>query len=153
MRNAQAGSGCSSWGAVGGSNRGGFQGRRSSMKISRRLSLAAAVAAAASFAAPLAAELPASNPFAARSPLPFQAPPFDRIKDSDFLPAFEEGMAQQRAEIDTIANNPEPPTFENTILAMERSGELLNRVAKVFFNMDQSNTSDSIQKIKADVAP
>jgi peptidyl-dipeptidase Dcp len=104
-------------------------------------------------AAPLSAELPASNPFAAKSPLFFQAPPFDKIKESDYLPALEEGMKQQRAEIDAIADNPEPPTFENTILAVERSGELLTRVAKVFFNMDQSNTNDEIQKIKAEVAP
>jgi peptidyl-dipeptidase Dcp len=104
-------------------------------------------------AAPLSAELPASNPFAGKSPLFFQAPPFDRIKASDYLPALEEGMKQQRAEIDAIADNPEPPTFENTILAVERSGELLTRVAKVFFNMDQSNTNDEIQKIKAEVAP
>ncbi len=108
----------------------------------------------AALAAPAArAELPASNPFAAPSPLLYQAPPFDRIKDSDYLPAFEEGMKRQRAEIDAIAANPEPPTFENTIVAMEKTGELLTRVSKVFFNMDQSNTNPAIQKIKAEVAP
>jgi len=122
------------------------------MRISVRLSLAA-VAAAAVSAAPLAAQLPASNPFAAPSPLQYQAPQFDRIKDSDYMPAFEEGMKQQRAEVDAIADNPEPPTFENTIVAFERSGQLLTRVAKVFFNMDQSNTNDTIQKIKGEVAP
>ena len=99
------------------------------------------------------AELPASNPFAGKSPLLYQAPPFDRIQESDYLPAFEEGMRQQRAEIDAIARNPEPPTFENTIVAMERSGGLLTRVSKVFFNMDQSDTNPAIQKIKAEVAP
>ena len=108
----------------------------------------------AALAAPAArAELPASNPFAAPSPLLYQAPPFDRIKDSDYLPAFEEGMKRQRAEIEAIAANPEPPTFENTIVAMEKTGELLTRVSKVFFNMDQSNTNPTIQKIKAEVAP
>jgi len=108
----------------------------------------------AALAAPAArGELPASNPFAAPSPLLYQAPPFDRIKDSDYLPAFEEGMKQQRAEIDAIAGNPEPPTFANTIVAMEKTGELLTRVAKVFFNMDQSNTNPTIQKIKGEVAP
>ena len=99
------------------------------------------------------AELPASNPFAAPSPLLYQAPQFDRIKDSDYLPALEEGMRRQRAEIDAIAANPAPPTFENTIVAMEKTGELLTRVSKVFFNMDQSNTNPTIQKIKAEVAP
>ena len=108
----------------------------------------------AALAAPAArGELPASNPFAAPSPLLYQAPPFDRIRDSDYLPAFEEGMKQQRAEIDSIANNPAPPTFDNTIVAMEKTGELLTRVAKVFFNMDQSNTNPTIQKIKGEVAP
>ncbi len=73
-----------------------------------------------------------SNPFYAPSTLPFQAPPFDRIKDSDYQPAIEAGMAQQRHEIDAIANDPAAPTFENTIVAMERSGQLLNRVMLVF---------------------
>jgi peptidyl-dipeptidase Dcp len=123
------------------------------MRVSVRLSFAAAALAAVAASAPLSAELPASNPFAAPSPLLDQAPPFDRIKDSDYVPAFEEGMKQQRAEIDAIADNSEPPTFENTILAIERSGQLLTRVVKVFFNLDQSNTNDTIQKIKADVAP
>jgi peptidyl-dipeptidase Dcp len=124
------------------------------MRISVRVPFAAAIAVAAGLSsAPVSAQLPASNPFAAPSPLLYEAPQFDRIKDSDYLPAFEEGMKQQRAEIDAIADNPAPPTFENTILAMERSGQLLTRVAKVFFNMDQSNTNDEIQKIKADVAP
>jgi peptidyl-dipeptidase Dcp len=123
------------------------------MRISVRISFAAAVVAAAAASVPLRAELPASNPFAAPSPLLDQAPQFDRIKDSDYMSAFEEGMKQQRAEIDALADNPEPPTFENTILAFERSGQLLTRVAKVFFNLDQSNTNDTMQKIKADVAP
>ena len=75
----------------------------------------------------------ALSPFAAPSTLPFHAPPFDRIKDSDFAPAFEEGMAIQRAEIERIANNPAPATFENTVVAMERSGRMLDRVSSVFF--------------------
>ena len=112
-----------------------------------------ALAAAVVSSAPLSAQLPSSNPFAAPSPLLYETPQFDRIKDADYLPAFEEGMKQQRAEIDAIADNAAPPTFENTIVAFERSGQLLTRVAKVFFNMDQSNTNDTIQKIKADVAP
>ena len=66
-----------------------------------------------------------SNPFYAESTLPFQAPPFDKIKDSDYQPAIEAGMAQQLQETDAIANNPAAPTFENTIVAMEKTGQLL----------------------------
>jgi peptidyl-dipeptidase Dcp len=95
----------------------------------------------------------ASNPFFTASTLPFQAPPFDKIAESDYTPAIEEGMKRQIAEIETIANNPAAPTFANTIEAMERSGDLLTRVAKVFFNLAQSNTSDGMQKIKAEQAP
>ncbi|HTY42276.1 MAG TPA: M3 family metallopeptidase [Thermoanaerobaculia bacterium] len=119
----------------------------------RLVTTATLLAAALRGAAPVRAALPASNPFSAPSPLQFQAPQFDRIKPSDYLPAFEEGMKQQRAETDAIANNPEPPTFDNTIVAMERTGALLTRVSKVFFNMDQSNTNPELQKIKAEVAP
>ena len=90
-----------------------------------------ALAAAVVSSAPLSAQLPSSNPFAAPSPLLYETPQFDRIKDADYLPAFEEGMKQQRAEIDAIADNPAPPTFENTILAVERSGQLLTRVARL----------------------
>ncbi len=117
-------------------------------------SLFASLGVAAARQAP-AAPAPAagSNPFFAASPLPYQAPPFDRIKESDYQPAIEEGMKRQLAEIDAIASNPEPPTFANTLEAMERTGELLTRVAKVFFGLTQSNTSETMQKIKAEVAP
>jgi peptidyl-dipeptidase Dcp len=94
-----------------------------------------------------------SNPFFQKSPLQDQAPPFDKIKDADYAPAIEEGMKRQIAEIDAIANDPAPPTFANTLEAMERSGELLTRVAKVFFNLAQSNTDDAMQKIRAEEAP
>ena len=70
-----------------------------------------------------------TNPFFAASPLPFQAPPFDRIHDADYEPALLAGMAQQEAEIRAITENPAAPTFDNTILAMEKSGELLHRVS------------------------
>jgi peptidyl-dipeptidase Dcp len=99
-----------------------------------------------------AADNPA-NPFLAESTLPFHAPPFDKIKDADYQPAIEEGMKDQLAEIEKIANDPEPPTFANTLEAMERSGALLTRVTKVFFNLSQSNTNDTIQKIKSEEAP
>ena len=94
-----------------------------------------------------------ANPFMSRSPFQYQTPPFDRIHDSDYGPAIEEGMKQQIAEIDAIANNPEAPTFPNTLEAMERSGELLTRVTKVFFNLAQSNTNEAMQKVRAEEAP
>ena len=99
------------------------------------------------------ASAPAVNPFFTESTLPFHAPPFDKIKDSDYSPAIEAGMKAQLAEIGAIANNPAAPTFTNTLEAMERSGALLTRVTKVFFNLSQSNTNDAIQKIKAEEAP
>src|SRR6476469_8991579 len=70
----------------------------------------------------------ASNPFLTASTLPYQAPPFNKIKDSDFKPALELGMKEQLAEIQKIINNPSAPTFENTLVAMEKSGQLYTRV-------------------------
>lgn len=93
------------------------------------------------------------NPFFQPSPLPFQAPPFDRIGDDHYLPAFTAGMAQHLAEVRAIAANPEPPTFANTIEALERAGALLTRVSKVFFNLTESNTNPTLQKVQAEVAP
>src|SRR5436309_7888784 len=95
----------------------------------------------------------AANPFFSESTLPYHAPPFDKIKDSDYAPAIEEGMKDQLIEVEKIANDPAPPTFANTFEAMERSGALLTRVTKVFFNLTQSNTNDTLQKIKSDEAP
>ena len=90
----------------------------------------------------------AENPFAKQSNLPYQAPPFDKIKDSDYQPAIEEGMRQELAEIETIANNPDAPTFENTIVAMEKTGELLRRAGRVFGSVAQSNTNPTLQKVQ-----
>jgi peptidyl-dipeptidase Dcp len=94
-----------------------------------------------------------SNPFFTRSPLPFQAPPFDKIKDADFQPAIEEGMKQELAEVEAIADSKEAPTFANTIEAMERTGELLRRVQRVFGGLSQSNTNPTLQKVQTDLAP
>ena len=125
------------------------------------LSIALGVAAAAQ-AAPAAhhaassAAAPAGlagNPFAAPSALPFQAPDFGKIKDSDFKPAIEEGMKRQLAEIEKIANNPAPPTFDNTIAAMEKTGRLLNRVGMVFNLLTGANTDDALQKLQEEEAP
>ncbi len=95
----------------------------------------------------------AANIFDAPSPLPFHAPQFDKIKDSDYAPAFAQGMKEQRAEIDAIANNQAAPTFENTIVAMEKSGRMLDRVSETFFNVQQANTDAALDKVQSDVAP
>jgi peptidyl-dipeptidase Dcp len=116
--------------------------------------LAFAVAAAvATFAQAAPMQLPASNPFAKPSTLPFEYPAFDKIKNDDFAPAFEEGMRQQSAEIDAIANSKAAPTFENTIVAMERSGQLLNRVSTVFYNLVGANTNDTLNALDKELAP
>ena len=95
----------------------------------------------------------AMNPFFQISPLPFQYPQFDKITDADFAPAFERGMADQAAEIKAIADNPAAPTFDNTILAMERSGQILNRAALVFFNQTSANTNDALEKLDVEFSP
>jgi len=115
------------------------------MRAMRKLIVVLSLVATAAFAQ--------TNPFFNPSPLPYQAPPFDHVKDSDYQPALEEGMKRQIAEIEMIANNPDPPTFENTIVAMERTGDLLTRTAKVFFNLAQSNTNDTLQKVESDESP
>ncbi|WP_414942458.1 M3 family metallopeptidase [Amycolatopsis sp. cmx-11-51] len=97
--------------------------------------------------------IPQDNPFAAPSELPYALPPFDRIADEHFLPAFEAGLAEHVAEIDEIAGSAEPPTFENTIVALEKSGRLLSRVSSVFFNLAGSNANDEIQRVQAEMAP
>ncbi|MGV8940708.1 MAG: peptidyl-dipeptidase Dcp [Lysobacter sp.] len=93
------------------------------------------------------------NPLLVASTLPFQAPRFDRIKDAHYLPAFAQGMQQHLAEIRRIADNPEPPTFDNTFEPLERSGETLGRVTRVFFGLAQADTNDTRQKIQEEIAP
>ena len=93
------------------------------------------------------------NPFFTASNLPFQAPQFDKIKDSDFKPAFEEGMKQQLGEIDHIADSPEPATFENTLVAMEKSGQLLTRVKLTFNALTSANTDSVLQNLQEEIAP
>jgi peptidyl-dipeptidase Dcp len=95
----------------------------------------------------------AAGPFDEPSTLPFQAPPFDRIKDSDYGPAFEEGMRQELAEMRQIADNPAAPTFQNTIVPMERAGRLLARVNAAFDAVNGADTNDALQKIETDEAP
>lgn len=93
------------------------------------------------------------NPFFEPSPLPFQAPDFSRIEVGHFLPAFEEGMARHLREIEAIADQSDPPTFANTLEAMERTGVLLTRVQRVFFNLTSAHTNPQIQQIQAEIAP
>jgi len=94
-----------------------------------------------------------TNPLLQTSPLPFQAPPFDRISDEQFRPALAEGMKRHRAEVNLIANSEEAPTFENTIVALERAGQDLGRASSVFYNLVGSATNDVLQAVKADMAP
>jgi peptidyl-dipeptidase Dcp len=96
---------------------------------------------------------PRANPFATPSTLPFQAPPFNLIQDSDYQPAFETAMAQHLAEVETIANNPAAPTFDNTIAALEKSGRMLDRVSLAFFGVVQANTDDALDKVQEAEAP
>ncbi len=93
------------------------------------------------------------NPFFTPSKLPFEAPPFNKIKDSDYKPALEEGMKQQLEEIKKIADNPAPPTFENTLVALEKSGQLLTRVSLVFNAVTSANTDSLLQQVQEDEAP
>jgi len=93
------------------------------------------------------------NPFFTESTLPFHLPPFDRIKDSDYEPAFERGIADQAKEIDAIASNPDKPTFDNTIVAMERAGRLRDRVERVFDNLKDANSDDELDRIDTEMSP
>ena len=93
------------------------------------------------------------NPFLTESKAPFGAPEFDKIKNEHYLPAFEAGIAEAKAEIDAIVANQEEPTFENTIEAMEYAGETLNRVANVFYNLMEANTNDEMQQIAEQISP
>jgi len=120
-------------------------------RFAMRLAAIAAVIALVAVA-PVAAPS-ASNPFFAPSTLPFGAPPFDRISDSDYLPAFRAGIAEQHREIEAIANNPAPPTFANTFVAMENSGMLLYRVSQAFSAVSQANTDDTLQNVQDTTAP
>src|ERR1700739_3409016 len=94
-----------------------------------------------------------TNPFYAQSTLPFQAPPFDKIKDSDYQPAIEAGIAQQRQEIQEVADYPAAPTLENTLVAMEKSGLLFNRAMAAFGCVSGANLNPALQKVKDIEAP
>jgi peptidyl-dipeptidase Dcp len=95
----------------------------------------------------------AENPFDQPSGLPYRLPPFDRVTNADYRPAFEAGMREQRAEVLKIAADPAPPDFQNTLVALERSGQMLARVSAVFFNLNASNTDPQMQAIDSEIAP
>jgi len=116
------------------------------MKVMTWLSTSAAACCLAASMAQGA--LPASNPFAKPSSLPFQAPRFDLIKDGDYQPAIEAGIAEQAAEVTRIADNRAAPTFDNVIGAMERSGRLLDRATSAFFGVVQANTNATLDKVQ-----
>lgn len=94
-----------------------------------------------------------SNPFYAPSTLPFQAPPFDKIKDEDYQPAIEAGMAEELIEVQAIADNPAAPTFENTLVAMEKTGLLFQRALAAFGAVSGANTNPLLQKVRTEEAP
>ncbi len=98
-------------------------------------------------------EIDTSNPLLAELDTPFQTPPFDSIKVTDYMPAFETAIAVARAELDAIVNNPAKPTFANTIVALERQGALLARIEGIFYNLLEADTSDEMQQIALDIQP
>ena len=102
---------------------------------------------------PAAKEPEHVNPLLTASTLPLQAPPFDKIRDSDYQPAIEQGMREHLVEVRAIADSAEAPTFANTIEAMERSGVLLTRASRVFYAIAQANTNETLQKAQAELAP
>jgi peptidyl-dipeptidase Dcp len=108
---------------------------------------ASGMSAAGQAAAGQTAAFGPRNPFYAESTLPYHAPPFDRIKDADYQPALEAGMAAQIKEVDAIANNPAAPTFENTLVALEKSGRLYARAAETFDGVLQANSNPALEKV------
>ena len=102
---------------------------------------------------PLILSCKMENPLLTESKLPFGAPQFDKIRNEHYKPAFEQGIAEAKAEIDAIANNPEAPSFENTIEAMEYSGETLDRVSSIFYNLMEADVNEQMQQIAEEVAP
>ncbi len=117
-------------------------------KISQRFVPALLLAA---LCLPLAAA--EGNPFLGPYKTPFDTPPFDRIQLAHYLPAMQEGMKRQQAEIDAIVANPKPPTFENTIVALDMSGQLLGDVSSIFYSLLDAATSQPMQEVANELAP
>ena len=119
----------------------------------RLLAAAALAALAAGCGGANESDMTTDNPFLGESALPYRLPPFDRIEDAHYRPAFAQGMEEQLAEVEAVAASSEAPTFENTIVALERSGRLLDRVARTFFSLASADTNDEINAIRAEMAP
>jgi peptidyl-dipeptidase Dcp len=100
-----------------------------------------------------AAKEPVENPFFTEWTTPFGVAPFDQIEEAHFLPAFEKAIAEERAEVEAIAANPDPPTFDNTLAALDATGELMNKVGGVFYTLVGAETNEEIQAIAKEVAP
>ena len=120
------------------------------LAIALAATLGLAMPAYSQAATPATQTAQAANPFFAESPLPLHYPQFDKIKDSDFAPAFDAGMAEQLKEVEAIANNTEAATFDNTIVALEKSGQVLDRATTVFFALVGADTNDARNKLRAD---
>jgi peptidyl-dipeptidase Dcp len=100
-----------------------------------------------------AADAPSTNALLAPSPLPLHYPRFDRIRNEDFLPALQQGIVEHRREIEAISSNPDKPTFDNTIVAMERAGRALGRAQTIFSNLESANTNPQMQEVQRKMAP
>jgi len=98
-------------------------------------------------------DMKSTNPFFSEYQTPFKVPPFEQIDTTHFVTAFEKGIAENEMEIDAIVNNSESPTFENTILTLDKSGELLGKVSSVFFSLNSANTNKSMQAISREISP
>ncbi|WP_454830519.1 M3 family metallopeptidase [Pseudoxanthomonas wuyuanensis] len=120
------------------------------LAIALAATLGLAMPAYSQAATPATQTAQAANPFFAESPLPLHYPQFDKIADSDFAPAFDAGMAEQLKQVEAIANNPEAATFDNTIIALEKSGQVLDRATTVFFALVGADTNDARNKLRAD---
>jgi peptidyl-dipeptidase Dcp len=113
----------------------------------------ASAATTAAAANPQAGNTQTGNPLMSKSTLPYELPPFDKIRNEHFRPAIEAGMAEQKREMDAIADSSAAATFDNTIVALERSGELLTRANAVFYNLTSSHTNPDLESLRTDLAP
>ena len=127
----------------------------STLRLMQKLFLVSAALLLVSVSALRAAEAasPDANPLLTESTLPFHYPRFDLIKNAHFAPAFDAGMAEHLKEIEAIATNAEKPTFDNTIVALERAGKLLGRVSTIFSNLTGTNTNDELQALQKALSP
>ncbi|MDE6145915.1 MAG: peptidase M3, partial [Muribaculaceae bacterium] len=109
--------------------------------------------AAAAIAFDKLPEMKRTNPLLSEYQTPFDIPPFEQIKTEDYMPALREAIAAQRAEVDAIVTNPDEPTFENTVLAIDRSGQLMERVVMLFSALDEANSTDEIAAVAEEFYP